>query len=58
METFLYMGFFLFSKFLLVSNLVFLCALNVRVLECEKNRKIDVFIQKLNCSFSSYLPTK
>ena len=36
METFIYMGFFPFSKFLLISNMVSLCALKFRLLECEK----------------------
>ena len=34
-ETFVYMGFFPFSKFLLVSIWVSVCALKVRLLDCE-----------------------
>ena len=34
-EPFVYMGFFPFSRFLLVSILVLLCALKVWLLECE-----------------------
>ena len=40
METFVYMRFFPFSKCLLVSNMVSLCALKVRLLECEKIEKL------------------
>ena len=39
-ETFIYIGFFPFSKFLLVAKLVSLCALKVRLLECEKFEKL------------------
>ena len=39
LQTFVYMGFFPFSRFLLVSILVSLCALKVRLLECEKIEK-------------------
>ena len=35
METFVYMGFLPFPTFMLVLNLVSLCALIVRLLECE-----------------------
>ena len=40
----IYMGFFSFSKFLLISNMVPLCALKVRLLEYEKIQKMNVFI--------------
>ena len=49
METFVYMGFFPLSKFMFVSNLVSLCALKVRLLECEK-------IEKMMFSSSKRLP--
>ena len=47
LETFVYMGFFPFSRFLLVSILVSLCALKIRLLECEIIEKLMISSKKL-----------